>query len=244
MNDRSIREDHPTEVELLLLRSVQLDAPPRSSKGRALAALGLAAATTAAAGTGGAATAGAVAGLAKWIAVVAVAGIAVGAARTLSPHATTTAPLPVVREPQRVNHEVLAPSPLPVRQVEREPPALAEPASSAPATTVVPRRALPAARSAPNPLAAEVASLEGVRNALAAHDPKAAGQLLDRHEARFREPSLGPEAALLRVEVLVAVGDVQGARRIGSRLLAEQPDSAYGQRVRSLLEEASPPSAP
>ena len=58
-------------------------------------------------------------------------------------------------------------------------------------------------------------------------------------DRRFSKPRLGPEARLLRLEALVASGRVDRAAKLGKRLLAEQPDSAYGQRVRSLLEGAA-----
>jgi hypothetical protein len=89
-------------------------------------------------------------------------------------------------------------------------------------------------------LAAEVASLDEARRALAARDPARALLSLDAYDHRFEQRRLGPEAAVLRIEALIAEGRFSQARRLGEQLLATEPDGAYAQRVRSLLSTATP----
>jgi hypothetical protein len=43
----------------------------------------------------------------------------------------------------------------------------------------------------------------------------------------------------MRIEALLALGRAGEARTIADKLLADQPNSAYAQRVRSLLETAT-----
>jgi hypothetical protein len=93
-------------------------------------------------------------------------------------------------------------------------------------------------------LADEVSALDGARRMLAAGDAAAALDALSAYDRQFPHPMLRPEADLLRVEVLLALGQVDSARRLGERLLAGEPDSAYGQRVRSLLGRAPATAAP
>jgi hypothetical protein len=88
-------------------------------------------------------------------------------------------------------------------------------------------------------LACEVSSLDEIRQALASGRAEASLRLLDAHEQRFTHPRLGPEAQLLRVETLVALGRNDAANVVGARLLATQTSSAYGQRARSLLKGAT-----
>jgi hypothetical protein len=100
----------------------------------------------------------------------------------------------------------------------------------------------PATAGSPTTLAAEIAALEAVRGALASGDPSASLRSLDDYDRRFASPALGPEAAVLRVQSLLALGRVDEAHKLGERLLAEQPGTAYSQRIRSLLGDARTPA--
>jgi hypothetical protein len=63
-------------------------------------------------------------------------------------------------------------------------------------------------------------------------------RLLDAYARQFAEPVLTPEATVLRIDCLVALGRNDEARAIAGRLLAERPDIAYAQRLRSLVDAA------
>ncbi len=161
--------------------------------------------------------------------------------RFSSPAQATVAPAPLA--------PLAVPAPAnPLVAPEPEAPVVAP--TAAPLQTAKPLRPAPAPAattappSPPTTLAAEVSSLDAVRRSLAAGDAASARALLDRYDRQFARPSLGPESALLRLEVLLGLGRNDEARRLGERLLAEEPDSAYEQRVRSLLGQAASPSNP
>jgi hypothetical protein len=91
-------------------------------------------------------------------------------------------------------------------------------------------------------LAQELAILERARGALARSDGAQAQRILDAYEQRFARPRLGPEAELLRVEALLALGDEAQARSVAEALLASPAGRAYGRRLRSLLGENADPA--
>ncbi len=87
-------------------------------------------------------------------------------------------------------------------------------------------------------LSDEVTALDEVRRDLAAGAASASLRMLDAYDQRFPEPSLGTEASLLRIESLLALREVDLARQLGERLLAQPSSRAYAQRIRSLLRGA------
>jgi hypothetical protein len=267
---RPILGDQPTEAERRLLRSAQLDVPPASGKGRALAAVGLAAAMTTTAGTGGATAAAVTLGsVAKWITLGAVGGaVAFGAVEEVPPmvrEALRPRP-PLVAAPAVMTASHRAPpSPHPLSSSpasQPEPPAeSAEPADHSPgpsgpaAPTLLAERSVrrpppnpPAALRQSNPavaqpteppraveradtslatgatLAAEVSALDDARRALASGDAESALRSLDTYDRQFARRRLGPEAAVLRIESLVAQGRLDRARELGQALLAAEPN--------------------
>jgi hypothetical protein len=85
-------------------------------------------------------------------------------------------------------------------------------------------------------LAEEIATIDRARRALYDHrDVHEALRALDEHDRRFPRGALGPEAAVLRVEALLAAGDRPAAEALGARLLAESPSGPLADRVRALL---------
>jgi len=90
-------------------------------------------------------------------------------------------------------------------------------------------------------LESEIAILDSAQRALAAGQPSGALQNLDTHRRLFAKPHLLPEATLVRIEALLALGRAVEARRLGEQLLAAQPAGALSQRVRSLLNQPSKP---
>jgi hypothetical protein len=87
-------------------------------------------------------------------------------------------------------------------------------------------------------LAEEVAQLEAVTTLLSQGQAPQALRRLDDYEIRFRSPALLPEAQVLRVRALLAIGRIKEARRLGEQLLLRAPTGAHAQRVRSLLDQA------
>jgi hypothetical protein len=100
-----------------------------------------------------------------------------------------------------------------------------------------PRSALgvPPATPAASALADEVASLDAARDELRAQRPRAAIRALDTYSSRFPGGVLAPEAVVVRIEALVALGDRTQADRLGRRFLAAHPTSPLADRVRATL---------
>jgi hypothetical protein len=140
--------------------------------------------------------------------------------------------------PKRVEPPIAAipPAPTPTPQpVKVEDPA---PAPLAEASIAVPHGDAPKPRAArPASLTAEIASLDLARSALADGDAKRALRNLDAHDHDFPNGALAQEAVMLRIEALVATGDMNGARAVGHRFLVGHPDSAHADRIRTLLGE-------
>lgn len=81
----------------------------------------------------------------------------------------------------------------------------------------------------------EATILERASSAIGSGDSSLALSILDSYCARFPRASLGSEAAVLRIEALVGVGDLEAARRCAEAFFATDPRSPYGPRVRSLV---------
>jgi hypothetical protein len=118
-----------------------------------------------------------------------------------------------------------------------EPPAEKPPEESTRASAA-PVAAAPSSAVAPLPLRAtslheEAALLESVREALAASQPSRAFATLDRYDAQFASGVLAEEAAVLRIEALLAAGDRAAARRAGEAFEQKYPGSSYTPRVRA-----------
>jgi len=117
--------------------------------------------------------------------------------------------------------------------------------ASAPGTSVW---ELPSARETKKPAAAasrererdglalELAAIESARRKLREHDPAGALALLDDYDRRFPHPRVADEAAVLRVEVLFALGRDDEARRLGHDFVERRPGSIYRARVAQLVE--------
>ena len=253
MTQRPIRQDSPTTVERELLDSARLDAPEPAARARALARLDVVGAAASTTGPGAAvASWPPLGGPAKWLALGALgAALAVGGVEGLehfehrggaassntasSDAAGTTHAVDPVVQSHRVAPEI---EPL-ARPEDREKPAHPAGRTRAKASKGVSITAKPSPAETSEPdLGAEVSALEEVRRELASGHVVVSLGLLDAYDRRFSKPRLGPEARLLRLEALIASGHVDRAAKLGERLLADQPDGAYGQRVRTLLGEA------
>ncbi len=215
----------------------------------ASAALGTAIATHATAKAAGAASQGGTLGavlIAKWffVGVVgsgAVLGVGtvgtelVGKSKAPVAAITEIAP-PVEPRPAPTRVESLAPQTASSEDV----PAAAPPRVSSPVLT--PSLA-PAASSAPEAaslLRAEVASIAAVREALARGDGQGAWQRLDVHDRTFPQAKLGPEASMLRLEALLAMGQHAEARRRARASLDANPTGPWAPRLREIAGDPSP----
>jgi hypothetical protein len=89
-------------------------------------------------------------------------------------------------------------------------------------------------------LHAEIDLLNAARMALSAGDRPRALELLERFETQFPEGVLRPEAAILRLEALVASGDRPAAARVARAFLASNPLSPYAPRIQRLLSQSNP----
>jgi hypothetical protein len=107
-------------------------------------------------------------------------------------------------------------------------------ATPSPASAVEPLDPSPHATPASS-LPIEIAMLDDARAALAGGAPARAVAALDRYGARFPDGAMAPEATMLRIEALRALGDRGAAARVGHDFLQRDPDSPYTARVRSLL---------
>lgn len=89
----------------------------------------------------------------------------------------------------------------------------------------------------PSPLAREVALLDAARKQLASGNMNEALSLLQRRERELRNPILGPEATLIRVEALLGRGDRAQARAVGNEFLSHTPRGAHAALLRQLLDK-------
>jgi hypothetical protein len=238
VNLRPIVHDEPTDVEQELLGSARLDAPSPVRRARALSTLGFIGDATATS-AGLAADPPTVAGLAKWLVLAALAAaIALGAvaARRFSKTDDSERAAPRAGRLASIVGEDSARLD-PAMGVAPTDPAGSATGSEPTSPTVRPPARKTTAFAVPlDPgLAAEVASLDEIRRRLASGHAASSLRMLDAHEQRFAHPRLEPEAQLLRVETLVALGQVDAAADLGARLLADSPSSTYGQRVHSIL---------
>jgi len=152
--------------------------------------------------------------------------------------------------PKRVEPPVIVGAPPQTPAIVMPPPPTAPPQSAARASEpeeappspepVTEASAVPAPKprpARPPSLTAEIASLDLARSALADGDAKRALRSLDTHDRDFPNGALAQEAAMLRIEALVANNDLATAQTVGHRFLATHPDSAHADRVRTLLGE-------
>lgn len=106
------------------------------------------------------------------------------------------------------------------------------PASAAASGDVAMAAPAPATTAA---LSREVAPLVEARRALRGGDPARALALLDGHARAFPTAVLGPEAFVIRVEALLALGRRAEATALADSWLARDPASPFAKRLRALV---------
>ena len=125
----------------------------------------------------------------------------------------------------------------PVTSLERSNrPAVATEASE---TALAPAAVPPIPATAPvqagSSVVAEVASLDRARAALASGDARESLTRLSAHDAAFPTGALQPEAVVLRVRALIALGERGRAAQVANHFIAVHPESAQAGRLRALI---------
>jgi hypothetical protein len=250
---RRLLDGEADELEVRLLSAGRYDGPSGASRRRIMAGLGFGgaltiatAASTAQAGSSGVLASLGRAALRHWALSAAVGGVAVWASVELSRNEPLPPRPPAALGNQQTAKPVEPAAPAaftgwsPASQVERSMPET-EPAPRPPANTAT-RRGLPAAAGKDaSSLPEELSALESARRALVAGDAKRALQQLDEYARRFSKPRLGTEAAVLRIEALIANGERARANQLGRDFLAKHTNGPYERRVRSLMVGAKEP---
>jgi hypothetical protein len=257
MNElRRLLEHGATDAERALLRSARADGPGEGSAERMLVALGGLTGIGGGVDAQGSALAASRPGpeaavaapsiklgaLAK-VALAALVGVGALAGGAFVYHAGEPRPAPSAGPGERA---AAAPA-VPVPPALANPPAQeALPAGAASDVGIAPARgAGPALHRRPEnavdeSLRAEIRLLDAARAAVDARNPAAAERALESYAERFPQGHLKPEAAVLRLAVLVGQGRRAEAKSLAAALLASQSYKAYELRIRSLLREAGP----
>lgn len=278
-----------SELETLLLRSADDDAPAAEALEKVGTALGVSVAALAAASTTSALAAPAavagnaaalakpltVASLAKWLAVGIGAGMVTGGGAHIVSRVTAPPPSSVVAhaprvapdsngvarsEPQR-SVAAAAPEPVPPAELTATNPPLPSstaafpfaPTASAAVVPNAPVAPVPSehtgsasfeteeapraasAETAPSTLGEETQALDRARHSLAVNRAAEALAALDGYRRTWPRGALRAEAALLRVEALLRLGNRAAAEREANAIIAQAPGSRYATRASSLL---------
>jgi hypothetical protein len=88
-----------------------------------------------------------------------------------------------------------------------------------------------------NALAAELATLDAVRNKLGAGEPRVALLLLDAYAREFPRPRLSLEAEVLRIDALDRAGQTEAAKKRAVAFVQNHPNGVLTGRVRRYLEK-------
>lgn len=230
------------ELRARLLASGRSEKPSDKLMRRTMAAIG----AGAAAGLGTAGSAGATTSLLaraffwKWMGLGVIGGaLTIGAWRvaTPAPHTPTAA----LSAPSQITSARQA-DPSPSAAVASAPVPSSSAAARAAATSA-PVQTPSAPASAPRSpgLVDEIAQLDEARRAMAAGDSSAALRALDRHAREFPASQLDHEAAVLRVESMMAAGQCDAARAQAGSFLRANPRSPVAPRMTTLM--TSPCSA-
>jgi len=243
-DDSDIQADW-SEAEMSVLRSAELDAPPRGSVERTLTAIGVGAALGAGAGVGTTSSLGGVAKasssmvhgsmLLKWLAAAAVSG---GIAGALFVHRH---PAPSAAVPPANTVALAAPAP----EIS-EPIATAAPAQSAPSATTAmptaPSNVAQIANRADNKdgLAAEIRLIDEARDRVRRGDAAGSLATLAEYDQLVKHGgSMRAEATVVRIEAYQKSGDSARATALGQRFLAKNPGSPYAEYVKRILSRAN-----
>lgn len=245
MSGRRLLEDGATEFEAKLLAAGRRDAPTRENRARIVAGLAVGAGLGTATGVGSAGASAAqtspgwLSGIGRSVLLKVGIGSTVGAVAVWSAVSALRAPPEALAPPPPVTSAVTAASVPPLDEQAPLPEASSNVALDAPVAPEMraPKRAAtPASARDANELSNELSALEAARRALVSGNATRALALLDEYARKYSAPRLATEAAVLRIEALVARGDRARARQLGQQFLAKNPKGPYERRVRSLIE--------
>jgi hypothetical protein len=238
-----------SSLEGELLRSMDDDVPSEEARRRAHLALGLGGATASLGAVGVIAVAKGKLAWTTWVVgglgIASAVGATYAVLRTNAPEIEATpavtadaqaAPFsvePHAAEGPAEGSEISQPPPSNSsdRSVERERARNA----SAPGRREPPWREL----SPKGRLAEEVLSLDEVRDAIRGRDPGRAINLLATYRRKFPHGGLVPEATLLQIEALIAIGQTDSARRVARAFVASDPAGPQAEKVRAMLSDDS-----
>ena len=88
----------------------------------------------------------------------------------------------------------------------------------------------------PSTLAAEIATIDTARRALASGAPSEALRLCARYASDYPRGALAPEADVVAIEAYAGLGDKHELALRGARFLARYPNNTHTSRVRRLLD--------
>lgn len=253
MTDDPVRLLDESDSELLrsLLGAAREEQPRSAALQGTLAAVGIGAATAVSASAASAASAAAVGSVkgassastalivAKWLGI----GLLTGVVATTAMYGVSDALSPPSPPPKPVQPPPVPLTPPPRPALNTAPPE--PPVASALPEAVPPPPALPSlppsAETPEDPssaLSAEVAALDGARNALkSGNAPRALAQL-EGYERRFPDARMLPEALFIRMEAFTLKGDKTGALVVAERIVRLYPSSPHAARARALLAAA------
>jgi hypothetical protein len=246
---RRLVDGGATAKERLLLQAGIDEVPPnRAGRQRALAALGLAVGTSAVAGSAKAAMGlpkGVALLQAKWLVFGALStAAAVGTVEVWTHRDTATAP---ATASATLGRKATTPA------RDSSPTESAAPLTRAPSRMLVPRSAAASLESAarapaalppspaaemvtsPSELVAQVAALDRARAALRAGSARQSVALLDRFDRSYPRSSLAPEATVVRVSALLALGQRARATDLVRAYCRSGGRGAYGHRLMALV---------
>jgi hypothetical protein len=245
MNDpRRLSEVGADDFECDLIHSARRDAPRPAAFRRTLAAIGvgvslpLGVVTVAEGAVVVPAKLGAIA-LTKWLATGVALGVATAGGAKLTERAFEPARPALVAAAPKARAARPVPVPAVTAASRAAAPVVEEPPSTPPAVATVAAAAtdvaLPPAAAPSASLPEEVRSVDAARQALAQGDARGALSLIRRYEARFGSGALLPEARVLEVKALVALGERERALAAATRIIDADPRSPHAEAVRALV---------
>lgn len=241
---KRMREEGSPELRRIL-RSSSIDEPPPGAMHKTLKRVGVAGAATAAVtavtGTAAAKTAASPAlgllGLLKWGGIGVIAGtMTLGTVKLVTTVTAQREPTVAPAASVETAPPAQAPAAHAIASAQPSATASASAAPSAAARSViaaVSESAAPPVSSASS-LTVEMQELEAVRRTITQGRGAEALVQLDSFAARHPRARLSEEAAVLRIEALMASGASGQARSMAEEFLRTRPNSAFGDRVRSL----------
>lgn len=234
--------DGGSEVARLLLRAGSDERPSSAATGKTLIALGLGGAMTAASKSAMAGSVAKGAGKAALVTRIFLATTLVSVVATTGALRWSSAFRKTLPTSAQSSAPTVAPSTRPMASASSAWPSSAITPASASASA---SEAKVVVKTAPTTsLATELALLETAKRALSAGAVGQCLAALDRHDREHPLGAFAQEAAVIRIEALLARGDRASARALADRFLAAHPASPYALRIERLVRDPDPTPEP